>query len=238
MVDKIILLSIGFMLTTVFGGILGFLLNRKLWKTQTEHTIYRASFDEGTKFLDELSALVGRRFFLLQRFLWAIQEQDTDKVENREKEYFECVKEWNSTYWRSRNKIRLLVSDIQASKFLDYEDDTAGENPKSLHYTFVIVHRTVMAFKSGAAKSKDAEPAVVRLNWTCSVFLEQLTSEFVRGAAALQLLHTPTSPGGAELAAARRFKSFDGDRTAGSREGTASHKLRFRRYRLWRFRSG
>ena len=75
MVDKIILAVIGFMLTTVFGGVLGFLWNRKLWKTQTEHTIYRASFDEGAKFLDELSVLVGRRFFLLQRLLWAIEEQ-------------------------------------------------------------------------------------------------------------------------------------------------------------------
>jgi hypothetical protein len=105
--EKLTLQVIGFALTTIIGGILVFWLNRTLWRTQTEHAIAR--FDEGIKFLDELSELVGRRYFLLQRLFWALQNSAASKLEDLEKEYFEAVKEWNSRYWRSRNKIRLFV---------------------------------------------------------------------------------------------------------------------------------
>lgn len=66
-------------------------------------------YDEGVKFLDGLSDQIGRRFFLLQRLLWAIQEDDKGKILDREKEYFATVVDWNCSFWRNRNKIRLLV---------------------------------------------------------------------------------------------------------------------------------
>jgi hypothetical protein len=204
MEEKVVLLAIGFFLTTVTGGALGFFLNRRMWKTQTEHTVYRASFDEGVKFLDELSELIGRRFFLLQRFLWAIEDGDPEKIRDREIDYFDVVKEWNYKYWRSRNKIRLLISEAQANRLLDYSDDNAGDYPHSIHYLFVTTHRKVIAFKADANMSNEANSAVVQVNWACSTFLERLTTEFLAKATALQLLRIPVTPGGAELAAQRR----------------------------------
>jgi hypothetical protein len=200
--EKTLLLVLSFLLTTVLGGFWGFMLKRRSWQTETEHSIHQARFDEGTMFLDDLSELVGRRYFLLQRLLWSIQDGDNSKTLEREKEYFVTVCEWNSKFWRNRNKIRLLVGEDQANGFLNYRDDMAYEHPESLHYKFVVTHRKVMAAKSDNKLEPAAVIAVTELNWKCSVFLERLTSDFIKRAAALQLLQVPSGPGGAEQAVA------------------------------------
>jgi hypothetical protein len=148
MSEKIWILILGFLLTTVFGGFLGYVLQQRSWKVETEHSLHKARYEEGVKFLDALSDQIGRRFYLLQRFLWAIAEDDKEKILAREKEYFASVVEWNSSFWRNRNKIRLLANEEQANAFLSYGDDSAGDHPTSLHYKFVAAHRAVMNAKA------------------------------------------------------------------------------------------
>ncbi len=195
------LVIFGFLLTTVLGGFWGFLLKKRSWQMETEHSIHMARFDEGVKFLDTLSEQVGKRFFLLQRFFWAIEEGNQEKILEREKEYFSTVTDWNSSFWRNRNKIRLLVNEDQANHFLDYRDDNAGDQPRSLHYKFVVAHRAILVAKTNRESLPAAQAQVVELNWKCSVFLERLTTEFLRRVTNLQLLQVPSGPGAAELAA-------------------------------------
>ncbi len=201
MSEKIWLLILGFILTTVFGGVLGYWLNQRSWRLETGHALHRARYDEGVRFLDALSDQTGRRFFLLQRYVWAIEEGGKEKIAEREKEYFAAVVEWNSTFWRNRNKIRLLVNEEQANLFLDYSDDHAGDRPASLHYKFVAAHRAVLKAKASSGARETAKQQVEELNWVSSVFLERLTTEFVRRATNLQLLELPAGPGAAEQAA-------------------------------------
>lgn len=189
-------------LTGVLGALLGYYLRLRSWKFEGRHAIHRARFDEGSKFLDGLSDMVGKRFFLLQRLLWALESGDEKIMRRREREYFVEVVQWNACFWKNRNKVRLFVGDVQADEFLDYADDRRGNSPRSLHYTFVVAHRAVLAAKSDRAALGDAVLRTVRLNWRCSVFLERLTADFLRRAAALQLMDIPTAAGGAERAAA------------------------------------
>jgi len=201
MSEKIALLILGFVLTTVFGGFLGYLLKQRSWQIETEHSLHKTRYDEGVKFLDGLSDQTGRRFYLLQRFLWAIEEDDKEKMLDCEKEYFASVVEWNSSFWRNRNKIRLLANEEQANAFLSYSDDSAGDHPTSLHYKFVAAHRAVMNAKASRELLPIARKQVEELNWKSSVFLERLTTEFLQRATKLQLLEVPSGPGGAEQAA-------------------------------------
>lgn len=198
-----LLVALVTLLTTIVAGFLGYFLSGRTWRTQTEHAIYKARLEEGTQFLDDLSNQVGKRFFLLQRLYWAIEAGDPERIVAGEKEYFAAVLEWNSCFWRNRNKIRLLVNEDQANQFLDYRDDQRGLNPHSLHYKFVVAHRTVMDAKtSGILLGAAAQ--VTELNWKCSVFLELLTTEFLRRVTDLKLLQLPSTPGGAEQAASSR----------------------------------
>jgi hypothetical protein len=201
MTEKTLLLILSFLLTTVLGGILGFFLKKRSWKFETEHSLHRARYEEGVAFLDALSEQIGKRFFLLQRYLWAIEQGNEEKTLDRENQYFTAVIEWNSSFWRNRNKIRLLINEAHANYFLNYRDDGAGDHPKSVHYKFVIAHRAVQNAKKSRDLCSAARKQVEELNWMCSVFLERLTTEFLQRATRLELLQTPAGPGAAEQAA-------------------------------------
>jgi hypothetical protein len=90
------LLVIGFIFTTVVGSLLSVVFQRASWKRQTRVDLYRKRSEEGTSFLDELSELIGRRFFALQRYLWAIEDRDSYNFEEVKKAYYEIVAGWNT----------------------------------------------------------------------------------------------------------------------------------------------
>jgi hypothetical protein len=50
-------------------------------------------------------------------------------VDLLEKEYFTVVSEWNGSLRSTRNKIRLLMGETEADRFLDYADDTPARQP-------------------------------------------------------------------------------------------------------------
>jgi len=189
--DRNLILS--FILTTVGGASLTWLLTTRSWSRQTKLELYRKRFDEGSEFLDQFSKAVGERFFLMQRFLWNLNDSDPAVVERLAKEYFRSVKSWNASYWLFRNKIRLFVDDSQANAFLDYQDDLRLEQPQSLHYLFVKAHRYVLKAREGALPTHEAQTVVDSLNWACSTFLENLTTSFLNKATSLQLLKTPST---------------------------------------------
>ena len=174
--DRNLILS--FILTTVGGASLTWLLTTRSWSRQTKLELYRRRFDEGTEFLDQFSKAVGERFVLMQRFLWNLNDSDPAVLERLAKEYFGSVKNWNASYWLFRNKIRLFVDDSQANAFLDYQDDLRLEQPQSLHYLFVNAHRYVLKAREGALPTHEAQTVVDSLNWSCSTFLEDLTTSF------------------------------------------------------------
>ncbi len=142
-------LVLGFVLTTAGGAYLTWILSTRAWYRQTRIELYRRRFEEGTAFLDAFSNAVGERYFLLQRYLWILGDADVKRVQRLEREYFKSVVGWNSSYWVNRNKISLLVDDLHANAFLDYQDDFHLENPQSLHYLFVKAHRYVLKAKNG-----------------------------------------------------------------------------------------
>jgi hypothetical protein len=182
----------GFILTTIGGAYVTWLLSTRSWPRQTRIDLFRKRYDEGTVFLDDFSRAVGRRFFLMQRLLWAMGGPDPERIQRLEREYFEAVTAWNASYWVYRNKIRLLVDDAYANAFLDYQDDFRGEHPQSLHYLFVKAHREVQKANTGELSKDDAQSAVDNLNWACSSFLENLTTSFLNRATSLQLLRVPS----------------------------------------------
>lgn len=187
-IPKLCLLIIGFALTTIAGGILTNFFQKQTWKRQAYLDLFKKKYDEGTKFLDELSELIGKRLFFIQRLAWALSENDHERIERMEKEYFDVVKIWNINYYRNRNKIRLLVNEETADLFLDYTDDALPHNPRSLHYKFVMVHRNVMTLRADNSKRNLSSNNINQLNYSCSRFLEKLTSEFAMRSKRMQLL--------------------------------------------------
>jgi hypothetical protein len=183
----------GFVLTTVIGGVLAYLFQSLSWRRQVRIDLFRQRYVEGTQLLEQVSSMVDKRYFRLQRLLWVISDHaPPEKIAEREKEYFEAVVEWNEKLRSIHNRLRLLVDDSAALQFLDYGDDYRQEAPQSLHYRFVKAHRAVLKAKDDSALATSAKEEVDRLNWSLSRFAYDVTTLFMARASSLQLLRAPT----------------------------------------------
>lgn len=179
----------GFLLTTLLGGWLGYLVQALSWKRQAKLDLFQQRYKEGTEFLERLSVLIDRRYFGLQRLFWAIESNvEAKKLAVREREYFQTVVEWNHNLRSAHNRIRILIGENEALAFLDYGDDFRLDDPRSLHYRFVKAHRAVTAAKSDPSLVLVAERAVYQLNWALSGFLYDVTTLFTQRASSLSLL--------------------------------------------------
>jgi hypothetical protein len=187
----LVLLLLGFGLTTVVGGMLTTRFQERSWERQTQLALFEKRYDEGVKFLDELSDLVGRRYFLLQRYVWAIRDPQHYELDKVSEAYFSSVAEWNIKLRTMRNKTRLLLGEARAQRFLDYGDDGRSDNPASLHYIFAKVHAAVILAKDDINKIDPASREVEQLNFACSELLEDFTTEFLRRAKKIELLEIP-----------------------------------------------
>jgi hypothetical protein len=185
-------LLFGFLFTTVVGGVLAYLFQWFSWRRQARIDLFRQRYAEGTQLLEQLSSIVDKRYFRLQRLIWAIGDKNAspEKIAAREREYFESVVEWNEKLRSVHNRLRLLVGDAEALQFLDYADDHRPKEPRSLHYRFVKAHKAVMEAKDNRAVAPQAKVEVDRLNWRVSRFAYDVTTLFMARASSLALLRS------------------------------------------------
>jgi hypothetical protein len=191
------LLLVAFVLTTILGSILSAYIAWNTWRRQTRLAFFRQRYDEGIKLLDELGKLIGKRFFLLQRYLSAIENMSPEEIDNYKKASLESVQDWNTKRILFRAKIRLLVGEELALEFLDYSDDARVDLPRSLHYIFVRTHKRVFEVNhtSPQYEIESAWAVINKLNWSCSNFIEKITNEFLSRAKSLELIDVPTVKG-------------------------------------------
>jgi hypothetical protein len=191
-------LLVGFALTTIAGGALAYVFQSLSWRRQARLDLYRQRYADGSLLLEQLSSMVDRRYFRLQRLIWVVGDgAPAEKVAEREREYFETVVEWNEKLRSVHNRIRLLIGETEALQFLDYADDFRPNDPQSLHYRFVKAHRQVLQAKTEPTLAQSAKEEVDRLNWSVSRFAYDTTTLFMRRASSLALLR-PASPETAE----------------------------------------
>lgn len=170
------------------GGFVTFFFQNKRWEREVRLELHRKKYDEGVAFLDELSELIAKRFYYLQRIIWAISEGNQKLLDKYEPIYFEIVDQWNCKLYKNRTKLRLLLDEEMADSFLDYSDDKHLEQPKSLHYRFVLAHKKMKAAKQYNEMTEEVENATKQLNHNCSRFVEKVTIAFASKAKKLELL--------------------------------------------------
>lgn len=187
------LLLLGFLFTTIAGAFLSNKLQRASWDRQTRLDLFKKRYEEGIQFLDSLSSLIGRRFFALQRLLWAMKHPDKYDSAETERSYFEIVFDWNTHLRANRNKVRLLIGHDEANHFLDFGDEERLDTPQSIHYIIRKAHNTVIDVRDNKVSIDDAQMEVHRANVACTRFMERITDNFLVRATNLDLLRAPQS---------------------------------------------
>jgi hypothetical protein len=76
---------VGFLLTTVVGGLLGVYLQRRSWSHQYNVQLAAAGRDRAVALFEELSRLLDRRLYRMRRLYWTLSGARTSAVgEGRE----------------------------------------------------------------------------------------------------------------------------------------------------------
>lgn len=91
---------LGFVLTTVIGGFFASLLQQRSWQHQNEMRLREEDLNRASNVCRSLSALVDKRWYRMQRLLWATLAHANgqlarDVFDRRLQDYDQVLVEWN-----------------------------------------------------------------------------------------------------------------------------------------------
>jgi hypothetical protein len=175
----------------LFGVLVGALLTTRRENSRIRRELSLERYRDGQRLFDELIILAGERFTAMQRWLWSIIEPDRYSASTPRDDYFTTVRRWNSLTWSYRARLRILISQTTAVRFLDYADDIRPSNPASLHYQFVQAHNAILDCENGTGDARYAQSLLNQLNWAWSDFADDIAADLLQRARDLQLLREP-----------------------------------------------
>jgi len=139
--SNLIILLIGFILSGLVGTYINDKYQRATFQREKKFLILSKSIEDSSKFIEQISGRINKRFFGIQRVLWAIEKGHLSKGKDIWQQYYSSVIEWNQNVNADYGKLfRLFGIDI-ALEYLDYHDETRGNEPLSIHGKFFIVHK-------------------------------------------------------------------------------------------------
>jgi hypothetical protein len=116
--DQLVLLIVGFALTTVAGGLLGYWLQSRTWRRQEHDRRRQAQLGAAADFYEDLSRLLDRRLHRMRQLDGWLNRpnQPGDEIERLLGRYREVIDEWNDSLNRNLAlAIRYFGHDTHAS---------------------------------------------------------------------------------------------------------------------------
>jgi len=94
---QLVLLFVGFALTTVVGSVLGFFFQKRSADIQTFQRLQETERGTALNLFEELSTLMDRRIYRMRRLCWLVRRGDREraKLEEAMNAYAEIVRDWN-----------------------------------------------------------------------------------------------------------------------------------------------
>jgi hypothetical protein len=135
MSETLLTVILGFLLTTVIGGYLGYLLQQRSWSHQ--HRVQAAADrrEKATLLFDELSRLLDKRLYRMRRLYWSLLDdrprQESEEARARMAAYVAILYEWNDSINRNLallqsyfgHQLRAHLDDVIGARFRDLGAD-------------------------------------------------------------------------------------------------------------------
>lgn len=151
MTDELIKLILGFLLTTLCGGLLGFVFQRRHARYQWLRTRWEKELTEAQTVFEEVSRLLDRRLYRTRQLLWSLRRKPEIRDE-RLSDYRTVVTEWNDNI----NRILALLA-------IHFSDELRNSIDNEIGAEFVAVGRSLeQAIRSES--EVDADKLEQRLN--------------------------------------------------------------------------
>ncbi len=146
---------VAIVLSTAGGSLLAYVFQSMQWKRQKRFELLQHQLREGKDLAHEVTQLVNRRFFALQRLLWAIQEK-SGNVDSMWANYYGDVIQWNQNLTSIRIRTRLFAGSEVAMLLVNDADLEPATKPKSIHYGMRRLHTRILEAKRQDALSEAA----------------------------------------------------------------------------------
>ncbi|ONI92401.1 hypothetical protein ALI22I_03830 [Saccharothrix sp. ALI-22-I] len=101
---ELIPLVVGFLLTTVLGGLLGFFFQRRTWAHQHRVQTRDREWQRAVQVFEEVSRLLDKRLYRLRLLYWSLntdKDARSEQSEKRMEDYREVLREWNDSINRN-----------------------------------------------------------------------------------------------------------------------------------------
>lgn len=144
--DKLSLIIIAFLLTTICGSVFNSVIQYSIIKREAKIELIKKRIEESFKIQENLSTQINERYFLLLRYFWSVKE-DTLNCKVIWQDYYKSVIKWNNELNKNHSNLLLFCGIDISQAFLDYDDDNKVEFPKSIHYKFRLIHNQILTLK-------------------------------------------------------------------------------------------
>ena len=168
----------------LLGVYVGYVLNSRREDRVLRRDLALERYRAGQELFEEVTASAGTRFTTMQRWLWSIEDPEPYRDVPARAEYFALLQGWNASCWSRRARLRLMLGDEAALRFLDYRDD-GRDDPQSLHYRFVAAHGAILGCERHRERSATAQAQLDRLNHAWSDFADDIAVELTKRSSAL-----------------------------------------------------
>lgn len=103
MLVDILKILVGFVLTTIAGGFLGYWFQNRSWKRQNESKLMESERLTATKVFEEISKLMDKRLYRMRLLFWKLENETTRQgtLEEHMQRYREVLYEWNDNLNRN-----------------------------------------------------------------------------------------------------------------------------------------
>jgi hypothetical protein len=161
--EQVVLLLIGFGLTSVLGGALGWFFQTRSWSHQHRAQQRDEERTQALKVFEEVSSLLDRRLYRMRRVLWAAARRartgtDGGRLDEAREDYREVLATWNDNL----NRILALVQTYFGGAARQHLEDVIYEE-------FSAIGRALESFVGDAVAGQGARveipPLGRRLSW-------------------------------------------------------------------------
>ena len=122
MLNQLLPIFIGFLLTTVLGGLLGFYFQNRAWKYQNNAKVLESELQTAIEVFEGFSKLMDKRLYRMRLLYWRLSsdQYEQDEIEKYMELYRGVLYEWNDNLNRNLALAQCYFGD-KVRKQIDYE---------------------------------------------------------------------------------------------------------------------
>jgi hypothetical protein len=122
MPDSLVPLFVGFLLTTVLGGVLGYYFQTRSWRHQNTARVLETELQTALKVFDDISRLMDKRLYRMRLLFWRLSDSPADQetIEKFMNLYREVLFDWNDNLNRHLALVQCYFGD-DIREQIDYD---------------------------------------------------------------------------------------------------------------------